>query len=310
MKRLPSVFGPVKSRRLGLSLGVDPLGWPKVCSLDCLYCEVGPTKVHTLRRRAYRPKEEVKEALFKKLKEPELHFEVLTFAGSGEPTLHVDLGELISFARDLTERPICLLTNSTLLWQKEVRKEVRPCDIILPSLDAGREETFKLLNRPVEGLALSKVIAGLKALREEYTGEIWLEIMLVEGINDSQEEIEALVLLVEELCPNRVQLNTVDRPPAYSRIRPLSLKRLEEIASFFHPRAEVISREALKKKGGERFPQEEEILALLSRRPAPSDEIAQALSYDYQKTLAVLEELVRKGKLRTKIYERRLFYSL
>ncbi len=310
MKRLPAVFGPVKSRRLGLSLGVDPLGWPKVCSFDCLYCEIGPTKVHTLVRRPYRPTSEIKEALSQKLQAPELHYEVLTFAGSGEPTLHLELGELIAFAKDLTDRPLCLLTNSSLLWKKELRQEIKACDIILPSLDAGREETFYLLNRPVKGLSFLKIIEGLKKLREEFAGEIWLEIMLVEGVNDSLEEIESLVSLVKRIAPERVQLNTIDRPPAYVGLKALSLKRLEEIATLFEPQAEVISREALQKKGGKRSPQREEILALLSRRPCPSEEIAQALSYDYQKTLAILEELVKKGQLKTKVYERKLFYYL
>ncbi len=301
------VFGPVKSRRLGLSLGVDPLG-PKVCSFDCLYCEIGPTKIHTLERKIYRPTAAIEEALRARLGDPSLHFEVLTFAGSGEPTLHADLGYLIRVAKGLTDRPVCLLTNSSLLWDKRVREEISFCDLILPSLDAGREETFRRLNRPVAGLSLAKIVEGLCALREEFSGEIWLEIMLVAGINDNEEEIEALVRHVAHIKPHRVQLNTVDRPPAYPSARALPLERLEKIAGFFTPKAEVISREALKKKGGERMPSEEEIISLLSHRPSPSEEIAVALSYDFQKTLSLLERLVREGKVKTKTYQRRLYY--
>ena len=310
MKIVSPVFGPVRSRRLGLSLGVDPLLGPKVCSFDCLYCEIGPTRVHTLERKVYHPTAEIKKALKERLKDPELHFEVLTFAGSGEPTLHLELGELLRFAKDLTDRPLCLLTNSSLLWREEVRREVLVCDLVLPSLDTAREETFLKLNRPVPGLSLEKIIEGLEALRGEFSGEIWLEIMLVAGLNDSPVEVEALAAAAERISPHRIQLNTIDRPPAYPEARALPLERLEEIAGFFRPRAEIISREALKKKGGERAPKEEEVLALLSRRPCPSEEIAQALSCDFRKTLTLLQRLVREGKVKTRVYERRLYYCL
>ena len=309
MKPTRFVFGPVKSRRLGLSLGVDPLG-PKTCSFDCLYCEIGPTKVHTLKRAVYQPTAAIEEALKARLSDPSLHFEVLTFAGSGEPTLHAELGRLIRFSRSLTEKPICVLTNSSLLWDKGVREELLGCDLILPSLDAGREETFRRLNRPKEGLKLSQIVEGLCRLREEFSGEIWLEIMFVAGVNDSPEEVRELSRLVAEIRPHRVQLNTVDRPPAYPEARALSLTRLEELAACFEPRAEVISREALTKRGGGRKPQADEIISLLSHRPAPSDEIAAALSYDFKDTLTLLERLVKEGRLKTTVYQRRLYYHV
>ncbi len=307
MKLAAPVFGPVRSRRLGLSLGVDPLV-PKTCSFDCLYCEIGPTTCHTLKRRAYRPLEEIKKALYEKLAEPGLHFEVLTFAGSGEPTLHAQFGELVAYARKLTDRPLCLLTNSSLLFREDVRQEVQGIDIILPSLDAAREETFRRLNRPVPGLSVEKIIEGLACLRAEHPGEMWLEIMLVAGLNDQEEEIEALVEAVSHIKPHRVQLNTVDRPPAYSQARALPLKRLREIAARFSPPAEVISREALKAISSGRPVLREEILALLEHRPCPSEEIAQALGYDFRETLGVLEELVKEGLLRTKVHQRKVFY--
>ncbi len=309
MKLSAPVFGPVRSRRLGLSLGVDPLV-PKTCSFDCLYCEIGPTTCHTLERRPYRPLEEIKEALERKLAEPGLHFEVLTFAGSGEPTLHAQLGELVSWARKLTDRPLCLLTNSSLFWQEEVRREVQAIDILLPSLDAAREETFRRLNRPVAGLSIDKVIEGLVKLRAEHSGEMWLEIMFVSGVNDQTEEIEALVEAVLRIKPHRVQLNTVDRPPAYPGARALSLKRLKQLATLFTPKAEVISREALKTSSPGRPISEEEILALVEHRPCPSEEIAQALGYDFRETLGVLEKMVRKGLLKTRVHQRRVFYHV
>ncbi len=309
MKLAAPVFGPVRSRRLGLSLGVDPLV-PKTCSFDCLYCEIGPTTCHTLERRAYRPLEEIEKALREKLSEPGLHFEVLTFAGSGEPMLHAQFGELVACARRLTDRPLCLLTNSSLFFREDVRREVQGVDILLPSLDAAREETFKRLNRPVPGLSVEKIIEGLATLRAEHPGEMWLEIMLVSGVNDREEDIEALVEAVSRIRPHRVQLNTVDRPPAYAEARALPLERLREIAARFTPQAEVISREALKAVSSRRPVSQEEILALLEHRPCPSEEIAQALGYDFRETLGALEEMVKKGLLRTKVHERRVFYHV
>ncbi|AEH44478.1 Radical SAM domain protein [Thermodesulfatator indicus DSM 15286] len=307
MRPASVVFGPVKSRRLGLSLGVDPLV-PKVCSFDCLYCEIGPTKVHTIERRLYRPTEEIKKALQERLADENLCFEVLTFAGSGEPTLHAELEELIIFAKELTDRPICVLTNSSLLWRKEVRKALLNADLVLPSLDAVNEEIFQKLNKPVKGLCASKIIEGLKKFREEFAGEIWLEIMLVAGVNDHEEEIRALAETVIDISPDKIQLNSVDRPPAYRQAKALPLNKLREIASLFKGEVEVITREALKEKSGKRKPSAEEILALISRRPAPSSEIAEALSCDFKATLSVLEELVKKGRAKTKRHQNQIFY--
>ncbi|OAG27168.1 hypothetical protein TH606_08420 [Thermodesulfatator autotrophicus] len=288
-------------------MGVDPL-IPKVCSFDCLYCEIGPTKIHTLYRQIYRSTEEIKKALKERLSDKTLHFEVLTFAGSGEPTLHAELDKLILFAKELTDRPICVLTNSSLLWQEEVRKALVSADLVLPSLDAVSEDVFQKLNRPVEGLKSSKIIEGLKKFREEFTGEIWLEIMFVAGINDSETEIKALAKVTKEISPDKIQLNSVDRPPAYARAKAIPLKKMREIASFFEGQVEVITREALKEAGGKRKPSAQEILALISHRPAPSKEIAQALSSDFRATLTILEELVKKGQAKTKRHQNKIFY--
>ncbi len=300
------VFGPVRSRRLGLSLGVDLLNF-KTCSFDCLYCELGPTTVKTIQRKAYVPLEDVKKALYERLNKKELHFEVLTFAGSGEPTLHKDLEELIKFAKTLTDRPVCVLTNSSLVWQEEVVRALSKADLVLPSLDTARQETFELLNRPTEGLRISAIIDGLKNLREVMSGEMWLEIMLVGGINDTEEELLALKKAVKKIAPHRVQLNTVVRPPAYPEARPLSSERLEEIARIFIPQAEVI---VSKRRAGDkkRSVSEEEIVSLIKRRPCPSHEIAEALGFDYKDTLLVLQKLIRKGRIHTKVHEHRVFY--
>ncbi len=300
------VFGPVRSRRLGLSLGVD-LVLPKTCSFDCLYCELGPTTRKTSLRQAYRPTTEIKKALQERLADPTLHFEVLTFAGSGEPTLHKDLGEIISWARALTDRPICVLTNASLVFQAEVRRDLGLADLVLPSLDAARQETFVRINQPVPDLRIKDIIQGLKFLRQEMQGQMWLEIMLVGGVNTTPEELEALSLAVKEINPHRVQLNTVVRPPAYPEAKALSLEELKDIATNFFPGAEIIF---YQKAPEEKYRQvsQEEILALLKHRPCPSEEIASALGFDYKETLLVLQRLVQQGLVKTRIHQKQVFY--
>ncbi len=300
------VFGPVRSRRLGLSLGVDLLV-PKTCSFDCLYCEIGPTTQKTIERKCWRPTEEIQKALEVRLSDPTLHFEVLTFAGSGEPTLHQDLGKILKFAQKLTDRPICILTNSSLVFRTDVQRDLCAFDIVLPSLDAAIQETFLRLNRPVPGLKIEDIIHGLKMLREKMTGQMWLEIMLVGGINDNAQDLEALVKAVEYIKPHRVQLNTVARPPAYPEAKAIALETLQGLCDLFTPKAEVIYYKDQKENQYRRV-SSEEIITLLTHRPCPSEEIAQALGYDYKDTLLVLQQLVQTGKVKTKIYQKRVFY--
>ncbi len=300
------VFGPVRSRRLGLSLGVD-LVLPKTCSFDCLYCEIGPTTCKTTARKAYRPTAEIKQALQERLADPTLHFEVLTFAGSGEPTLHQDLGEIIRWARELTDRPICVLTNASLVFQEEVRRDLCLADIVLPSLDAARQETFVQLNQPAPGLHIRDIIQGLEKLRKEMAGEMWLEIMLVGGINNDPKDLEALSQAVSAINPHRIQLNTVVRPPAYPEAKALSLEELKDIAASFFPGAEIIFYQKAPKEKYRKV-SEEEILALLKHRPCPSEEIASALGFDYKETLLVLQRLIQQGQIKTRVHQKRVFY--
>ena len=198
------LFGPVPSRRLGLSLGVD-LVPPKTCTFDCLYCEVGRTTHLTLTRRPHRVAEIIRE-LEDYLASPPGALDYITMAGSGEPTLNAGIGEIIAAVKSLTATPVALLTNGSLFYLPEVRAQVAAADVILPSLDAGREETFRQINRPHAGLTLDLVITGLKALRQEFAGQVWLEVVLLQGMNDNPEELAALKSLIGELSPDRVQL--------------------------------------------------------------------------------------------------------
>ena len=181
------LFGPVLSRRLGLSMGVDLLKY-KTCNLDCVYCELGRTACLTSCRDRFVPRQKVLKEIELRRGEP---FDHLTFAGSGEPTLSLDLGEIVAQAKKIVDSPVAVITNSTLLSNPAVRKEVAAADVVLPSLDAASQKAFQAINRPASGLYAKDMIQGLKDFRKEFSGEIWLEVMLVRGINDQEAELIA-----------------------------------------------------------------------------------------------------------------------
>jgi wyosine [tRNA(Phe)-imidazoG37] synthetase (radical SAM superfamily) len=206
------VFGPVPSRRLGRSLGVDLVPF-KTCSYDCIYCQLGPTTNRTIVRKRYVPVFEVLDQLSHKLNE-DTEPDYITFSGSGEPTLHSDLGQLIEAIKKRVTIPVAVLTNGSLLWDKQVQEGLMGADLVVPSLDAGSPRLFRQINRPDAQLEFSQVLEGLIEFRRLYTGRVWLEVFLVDGVNTAPPEIARIRECVQAICPDKVQLNTVVRPPA------------------------------------------------------------------------------------------------
>ncbi|MBX6422461.1 radical SAM protein [Thermosulfurimonas sp. F29] len=298
------VFGPVRSRRLGLSLGVDLVPY-KICSMDCVYCEVGRTTTLTLEIREYRPFKEISSALRRALEEKE--FDVVTLTGSGEPTLNSCFPEVVELIREITEKPLAVLTNSTTLNVPGIFNALCESDYVLASLDAARPESLRRVNRPVPGLHPEALVEGLSRLRENMRGELWLEILLVKGINDQREDIEALRAAVERIRPHRIQLNTVARPPAESWAKPLSAGELMALSRELG--AEVIAPRRVCRTR-EEIPEETEILAYLSRRPAPVEELAEAFGIPPEKIEKILKELVRRDLLKGHFFGRRIFYRI
>jgi wyosine [tRNA(Phe)-imidazoG37] synthetase (radical SAM superfamily) len=235
-------YGPVPSRRLGFSLGIDiiPL---KTCSLNCIYCQLGPVVQKTIQRKEYFLPSEILSQVKKKLSSgpSEILSQVkkklssgqridyITFSGSGEPTLNKTLGKLIREIKKTTSIPVAVLTNSTLLSQKSVRSALMDADLVVPSLDAATQEIFVKVNRPHPSLNVEEIMQGLRKFSQEFKGSIWLEIMLVKGVNDSLNHIRKLKEAIDKIKPEKVQINTVIRPPAEKYARPLSLKDLENI---------------------------------------------------------------------------------
>ena len=289
------IFGPVPSRRLGLSLGIDIIPF-KTCTLSCIYCQIGNTPQTTLERKEYTPVEEILEEIREYISHnPPPNW--ITFSGSGEPTLHSGLGRLIRGLKAITTTPICVITNGTLFSDPAVRSDVLEADAVMPSLDSAREETFRAICQNHPGLQVSEIIRGLADFRREYRGKIWLEIMLVDGMNDTPEELSALRDAVQLIQPDAVHLNTVVRPPADRAAKPLSKERVEEIREFFGENAEVIAL-FKKEKSAETGKTQEDILEYVKRRPGSAEDLSAALGIKKEEVEKMLEELKERGEVR------------
>lgn len=236
------LFGPVWSRRLGSSLGINLTPY-KTCDLDCVYCECGVTTVLTVKRKEYISPEEVIENLARyreSLRFREAPPSYLTFAGFGEPTLNSGLGKIVRFIKGhFPQSRLALITNGTLFgYYPELFTEIKGVDLLIPSLDAGLETTFEGINRPHPSLDFGRYVQGLVRLREHFRGEIWLEVFIVEGLNDTEREIEALKEKINRIAPHRIHINSVDRDPAEDWVQAPSWERLQWIAQVL--KGEVI----------------------------------------------------------------------
>ena len=293
MARPGHIYGPVPSRRLGRSLGVDlvPL---KTCTYDCIYCQLGRTTRRTVERREWVPLEEVLAELLPRLDDP---VDWITLAGSGEPTLHARLGDLLREVRRRTDVPVAVLTNGSLLWQTEVQDQLLEADLVIPSLDAGDAALFRAINRPHESISFEAMVEGLVEFRRRYKGRYWLEIMVLGGHTAVEAEVRKLARIVERIRPDRVQLNTATRPPAESYAAAVPAGRLAELASLFDPPAEVIADRA---PGGEAQAVgagPEQVLAVLRRRPCSVDDLARGLGLHPSEAVKCLEALRADGRV-------------
>jgi wyosine [tRNA(Phe)-imidazoG37] synthetase (radical SAM superfamily) len=228
------LFGPVNSRRFGRSLGIDLLP-AKVCCFDCLYCECGWTVKKTLERSELVPTADVLAEIDAFLADgPDI--DVVTFAGAGEPTLHSEIGRIVAHIKDTYPRyDVCVLTSGGLLGDKTVRQELARADIVVPSLDGATPRSFRKICRPVHGLEVEAVIDGIVEFRRGFAGRVLLEIFVAPGMNDSDIELAALKAAAERIAPEAIQLNSLDRPAAFSQIRVATPEELMRIRDFLAP---------------------------------------------------------------------------
>jgi wyosine [tRNA(Phe)-imidazoG37] synthetase (radical SAM superfamily) len=270
-----TIFGPVPSRRLGFSLGIDLVPY-KVCSLDCVYCQIDQTTEKSLTRKDYVCIDTILDQLKTRLTEG-VHADVISLTGSGEPTLNSGLGQLIDGIRELTSIPIAIITNSTLLNDPDVRGQCGKADIVLPSLDAVLPEAYLKVNRPHEMLDAESLIEGLVKFRDEFSGKLWLEIFLIEGLNTDTNHLLALKQAIGRIAPDRVQLNTAVRPTADSGITRLSPERMLSIAGQLGPQCEIIADFSKAPTTAEETIGVEHILNLVDRHPSSMSDICACL---------------------------------
>ena len=301
-------FGPVPSRRLGRSLGVNVVPF-KTCNYSCVYCQLGRTTCMTNERADFFPPEdilsEVREALSLN---PELDY--LTFTGEGEPTLCRSLGWLISRSKEISPVPVAVLTNGSLLYREEVAEALLGADVVLPSLDAATEPVFETINRPHRDLKLRRVIEGLKDFRQAFKGEIWLEVLFCRGINDGPRDIQALKEAIAEIGPDAVHLNTVVRPGAEEYASPLSHQKLEEIARELGEGAEVITSPPRKAPSPPPKDIKDRILRTLEVRPLTLEDLSRSLGLHEMEALKLLDELTDEGKVGSRIFDHRIYYEV
>ncbi len=295
-KKFPHLYGPVPSRRLGYSLGVDLLPF-KTCSLSCIYCQLGRTQKTTIRRRQFFSEKQILEEIRDFLKIG-ARVDFITFSGSGEPTLNKSIGRLIRKIKKMTGLQVAVLTNSTLLSRPEVRKELAAADVVVPSLDAATEKVFKKINRPHPSLQARKIIEGLVKFRQQYRGQIWLEILLVRGVNDSPNHLKKLREAVERIKPDKIHLNTVVRPPAEKETQALSPEELNRIKEFFGEKAEVVA--SFRKKEQETAPKDisQAILSIVRRRPVSLEDLEHSLGLTREELSLDIQRLLEQKKIK------------
>jgi wyosine [tRNA(Phe)-imidazoG37] synthetase (radical SAM superfamily) len=290
-------FGPVPSRRLGLSLGVDVIP-KKLCTLDCVYCEVGVTDKRGLARKEYFLAKEILAEVKEVIAEyPNLDH--ITISGSGEPTLNSKIGDIIRGIKQMTNVPVAVLTNGTLLDDPAVRRDLMDADIVSPSLDAVTPEVFEKVDRPNPKLRIDNIIEGIRKFRQEYCGRMWMEILFVGGINDQDDEVYKMKQVIDEIQPEKVHLNTVIRPPAYSFAKPTSQERLREIQKILGERSEIVGIFNETHKTQAHNTDGQTILALLKRRAMTVDQMTVSLEMKKEEIVGSLDQLLQGKFIKT-----------
>jgi wyosine [tRNA(Phe)-imidazoG37] synthetase (radical SAM superfamily) len=304
------VYGPVFSRRLGRSLGIDLVPY-KTCTYDCVYCQLGRTTHKTIERKEYVRVVDVLDELERKLAAGPLP-DYITLSGSGEPTLNSRIGEVIGGIKGLTHIPVAVLTNGSLLWVSDVSEALMAADLVMPSLDAGDERLFSYVNRPHGKIAFESMVAGLAEFTERFAGPVWLEVFLLAGVTGIAAEVEKIARLAERIRPARVQLNTVSRPPAETFAIAVSRDQLERFRTCFAGTAEVIcEREAGETpESSAQETTDEDIMALLRRRPCTVQGICAGLGLFAGDAVERLHALRDRGAVRSVRKNAEEFYDV
>jgi wyosine [tRNA(Phe)-imidazoG37] synthetase (radical SAM superfamily) len=297
------VFGPVPSRRLGQSLGIDTIPL-KTCNWNCVYCQLGRTMPLTNERHEYVPVKdillEVEQVLRSRVNGG---IDWVTFVGSGEPTLHSKIGELIRSVKNMTSLPVAVIINGSLFYLPEVRAELSIADAILPTLDAGTPELYRKINRPHPQITFERLVNGLIAFREEYRGKLWVEVMLVRGLNDTPQALENIAKILQRVKPDAVHINLPTRPPVETWVQPPDDEGLMRAISILGNTAEVVhpAEGSFDLSGYANVV--DAIVGIITRHPMRQDELERSLHrWSLKDVNNALEDLKNSG--RAQIVER------
>lgn len=309
-KKIKHIYGPVASRRLGRSLGIDLIPY-KTCSYDCIYCQLGRTTHKTIERREYIPAKDILEELREKLSAG-LHCDYISLAGCGEPILHSSMGEIIDKIKGMTKIPVAVLTNGSLLYMPEVRDALMKADLVIPSLDAGDEDLFQYVNRPHKDISFDLMIKGLIDFTRQFSGGVWLEVLLISGVTGMAAETKKIAAWAKKIGAEKVQLNTVERPAVEDFACAVEKKQMEKLAGFFPGTVEIIggaqssniSERASKETAGE------DILNLLARRPSTLSGICVGLGLHPHDAAKRLQRLVEERAITAIRADHDLFYKI
>ena len=303
-----TLFGPVPSRRLGISLGVD-LVPHKTCSLDCVYCESGATTHLTLKRKEYVSVERIKDELRRYLSSNE-KIDYVTFSGSGEPTLNEGIGEIIQFLKaDYPAHKIALLTNSTLFDQPLVRRQVKDADVVMASLDAATKDRFKQINRPHPNLDLNRIVAGLTAFAKGFAGRLLLEYFIVKDGNDQLGDLQRIKTMFAQIDADGILLNTLDRPAPEAWVQPVETDRLQTISDFLE-NTEVVTYSTQQPVAmAQHGDLTERLVETIRRRPYTVLDVSQIMGVNVEALQPVLDRLVASKELAVKQMDRGIFYT-
>ncbi|MDY6821025.1 MAG: radical SAM protein [Deferribacterota bacterium] len=303
------IFGPVASKRFGRSLGVNILPH-KVCSYDCVYCEVGKTTVKTITRKSFFDVNEILKDFNKNYSKVYNNLDVITITGSGEPTLNADIGTIIKEIKKIAANPIMVLTNGSLLWNKEVQKDLYSADIICVSLDAAKADIFRKINKPEPQLNLENIINGLIEFSMFYNGRLLIESLFVKDVNDSTENLSSIVNILKKCKFDSLQINTIYRPPSYIGYNALSEKEISTIKNYFENKGISIFK---KKDAINRSPLDTDYLVnyiknTATLRPITIDEILSNFNVEKKMIEKIIRNLILNEELYVVNYEGRTYF--
>ncbi len=304
------VYGPVPSRRLGRSLGIDPVP-PKTCNWNCVYCQLGRTTPLSNERRPLAPTDAVLDEVRTALTTWGDRIDWVTFVGSGEPTLHAGLGRMIRETRAMASVPIAVITNGALLHREDVRRELAAADAVLPSLDAGSEELYRAINRPFPGLALQRHVEGLAAFRRSFAGRLWVEVMLVNGVNDTEPALRDLAAALRRVEPDEVHISVPSRPAAETWVKAPEAGVLERARSILGAEAHVVLPAVGDFELAPHTPIVEAVVEVIMRHPMSERELVAALSrrWEPEDIERALGELAADGRAQVVARQGQRFWS-